>query len=66
MSLVSLSLLLPGSGAVLAGVDGEALYRTACTGCHSTSVHARDNRGIGSLSALREQVADCAKSTDAD
>ena len=45
---------LPGDSAA-----GQRLLQANCTGCHDTSVYTRQNRRVGSLDALKQQVEGC-------
>ena len=45
---------LPGDSA-----EGKRLYDANCMGCHDTGIHARKDRIIRSLDALKEQLWDC-------
>ncbi len=45
---------LPGDSA-----DGKRLHDANCMGCHDTGVFTRKDRHVGSLDALKEQLASC-------
>ena len=45
---------LPGDS-----TDGKRLHDANCMGCHDTAVYTRKDRLIGSLDALKEQLASC-------
>jgi hypothetical protein len=45
---------LPGDSA-----DGKRLHDANCMGCHDTEVYTRKDRHVGSLDALKEQLASC-------
>lgn len=46
------------------GVDAHALIEKNCTSCHGSEMYTRDNRKIGSYSALETQVEACNTNLD--
>ncbi|WP_295880801.1 cytochrome c [uncultured Thiohalocapsa sp.] len=61
-----------GAGALLTGlpvaatesVDAEALVQKNCTSCHGSEMYTREDRKIGSFSALETQVEACNTNLD--
>lgn len=66
MGLVILGVMLLGPGLATSdqtAPDGKALHDARCLACHGTEVYTREDRKIGSLSALGTQVRRCTHAT---
>lgn len=59
-ALVLTSLAAPASE----GVDAHALIEKNCTSCHGSEMYTREDRKIGSYSALETQVEACNTNLD--
>ena len=52
---------LPGDSA-----EGQRLHASNCTGCHDSHVYTRQDRHVGSVDALKQQIENCTHLTKKD
>lgn len=64
-ALLAAGALLAGTAATAAeDIDAQALVDKNCTSCHGSEMYTREDRKIGSFSALETQVEACNTNLD--